>query len=71
MTITSGLLAYSLPLFVLLSFFTRGARFFFIAVLLKRYGEPVNALLDKYFGWFLAILAVAIAAGFWIAAHMV
>jgi len=70
-TITSGLLAYSLPLFVLLSLLTRGARFFFIAVLLKRYGEPVNELLDKYFGWFLAILAVAIVAGFWIAARVI
>jgi membrane protein YqaA with SNARE-associated domain len=70
-TITSGLLAYSLPLFVLLSFLTRGARFFFIAALLKRYGEPISGLLDKYFGWFLAILAVAIVAGFWIAAHMI
>jgi membrane protein YqaA with SNARE-associated domain len=70
-TITSGLLAYSLPLFVLLSFVTRGARFFLIAVLLKHYGEPVNALLDKYFGWFLAILAAAIVVGFWIAARMI
>ena len=70
-TITSGLLAYSLPLFVLLSFLTRGARFFLIAVLLKRYGQPVNALLDKYFGWFLAILALAIVAGFWIAARLI
>ncbi len=71
MTITSGLLAYSLPLFVLLSFITRGARFFFIAVLLKRYGEPVNALLERYFGWFLAILAFAVVVGFWIAARVV
>jgi hypothetical protein len=39
-TITSGLLAYSLPLFVLLSFLTRGGRFFFIAVLPRYYGEP-------------------------------
>ena len=70
-TITSGLLAYSLPLFVLLSFVTRGARFFLIAVLLKHYGEPVNALLDKYFGWFLAILAAAIVVGFWIAARVI
>jgi membrane protein YqaA with SNARE-associated domain len=70
-TISSGLLAYSLPLFVLLSFVTRGARFFLIAVLLKHYGEPVNALLDKYFGWFLAILAAAIVVGFWIAARVI
>ena len=70
-TITSGLLAYSLPLFILLSFVTRGARFFFIAVLLKRYGDTVSALLDKYFGWFLGILAAAIVVGFWIAARVV
>jgi membrane protein YqaA with SNARE-associated domain len=70
-TITSGLLAYSLPLFVLLSFVTRGARFFLIAVFLKHYGEPVNALLDKYFAWFLAILAAAIVVGFWIAARVI
>ena len=70
-TITSGLLAYSLPLFVLLSFLTRGARFFIIAVILKRFGEPVNALLEKYFGWFLAILALAVVVGFWIAARVI
>jgi membrane protein YqaA with SNARE-associated domain len=70
-TITSGLLAYSLPLFILLSFLTRGARFFFIAVLLKRYGKPINALLENYFGWFLVILAAAVVAGFWIAARVI
>jgi len=70
-TITSGLLAYSLPLFVALSFVTRGARFFLIAVLLNHYGEQVRALLDKYFGWFLAILALAIVVGFWIAARVI
>ena len=70
-TITSGLLAYSLPLFILLSFVTRGARFFFIAVLLKRYGDAVSALLDKYFGWFLGILAAAIVVGFWFAAQVI
>jgi len=54
-----------------LCFLTRGARFFVIAVLLKHFGEPVNALLDKYFGWFLGILALAIVVGFWIAAHVI
>ena len=70
-TITSGLLAYSLPLFILLSFLTRGARFFLIAVLLKYFGEPINGLLEKYFGWFLAILALAVVVGFWIAARVI
>lgn len=70
-TITSGLLAYSLPLFIFLSVVTRGARFFVIAVLLMRYGESVHALLDKYFGWFLGILAAVTAAGFVIAARFI
>jgi membrane protein YqaA with SNARE-associated domain len=69
-TITSGLLSYSLPLFVLLCFVTRGARFFALALLLKYYGEPIRDLLDKYFGWFLLALLVVIVLGFWIATHV-
>lgn len=70
-TITSGLLAYNLPAFVILSLLTRGARFFILAVLLDRYGEPIKALLDKYFGWFLALLALSVVLGFWLAARAV
>lgn len=69
-TITSGLLAYSLPLFIIFSFITRGARFFILAALLNHYGAPINALLEKYFGIFLILLAVAIVLGFWVAAHL-
>jgi membrane protein YqaA with SNARE-associated domain len=69
-TITSGLLAYSLPLFVLLCFITRGARFFLLAAVLNRYGAPINGLLEKYFGYFLLILAAAVILGFVIAAHL-
>ncbi len=69
-TITSGLLAYNVPLFILLCFVTRGARFFALALVLKYYGEPIKDLLDKYFGWFLLILLVVIILGFWIATHL-
>jgi membrane protein YqaA with SNARE-associated domain len=69
-TITSGLLAYSLPLFILLSLLTRGARFFLEAALLNRYGVLVNGLLEKYFGYFLLLLAAAVILGFVIAAHL-
>jgi membrane protein YqaA with SNARE-associated domain len=70
-TITSGLLAYNLPLFIVLSLLTRGARFFILAVLLDRFGEPIRILLDKYFGWFLAFLALSVVVGFWLAAHVI
>jgi membrane protein YqaA with SNARE-associated domain len=69
-TITSGLLAYSLPLFILLCLITRGARFFLLAALLNRYGAPINGLLEKYFGYFLLLLLGAVILGFVIAAHL-
>lgn len=70
-TITSGLLAYDLPAFIVLSLLTRGARFYLVAVLLDRFGEPIKVLLDKYFGWFLALLALGVVLGFWLAAKVV
>lgn len=69
-TITSGLLAYSLPLFILLSIVTRAARFFLVAALLHRFGATIHILLEKYFGLFLAALAAVTLLGFWIAGHM-
>jgi membrane protein YqaA with SNARE-associated domain len=67
-TIASGIAHFNFPLFVLLAAITRGARFFIIAALLKRFGEPVQAFIEKrlnLFAWaFLALLVggfVAIA----------
>lgn len=60
-TIASGLAHYPLWLFVILATITRGARFFLLAFLLKRYGEPVQAFIEKRMnlvGWLL--LAVVI-----------
>ena len=68
-TIVSGVLHYNFPLFVLLCLVTRGARFFILALLMNRFGEPIKAALEKYFGWFLLILAVSVAGGFWLAAR--
>lgn len=69
-TITSGLLAYSLPLFILLSIITRATRFFLVAALLHRFGATIHMLLEKYFGLFLAALASVTILGFWLAGHM-
>ena len=68
-TIVSGVLHYNFPLFVLLCLVTRGARFFILALLMNTFGEPIKAALEKYFGWFLLILAVSVAGGFWLAAR--
>jgi membrane protein YqaA with SNARE-associated domain len=60
-TIASGLFHFNFPLFVILATITRGARFFIIAALLKRYGEPVQAFIEKrlnLFAWGFLILLV-------------
>ena len=70
-TIVSGLLGYNLPLFILLSLITRGARFFLVAAAMNRYGDLVRVWMDKHFAWFVAILLAIIVFGFWAAAHLV
>jgi membrane protein YqaA with SNARE-associated domain len=67
-TIVSGFLHYNFVLFVLLAMLTRGARFFLLAGLLNRFGEPIKALLDRHFAAFVLALIVIIVLGFWIAA---
>jgi membrane protein YqaA with SNARE-associated domain len=70
-TIVSGLLGYSLPLFILLALITRGARFFIIAAAMNRFGDTFRGLLEKHFAAFVVILLVVVVAGFWAAAHLV
>ena len=69
-TIVSGLLAYSFPLFVLLSMITRGARFFIVAGVLNYWGEPIKAALEKHFATFMAAILACVVGGFWLAARM-
>ena len=60
-TIASGLFHFNFPLFVLLATITRAARFFIIAALLKRFGEPVQVFIEKrlnLFAWGFLILLV-------------
>jgi membrane protein YqaA with SNARE-associated domain len=67
-TIVSGFLHYNFALFVLLALVTRGARFFLLAGLMNRFGEPIKALLDRHFTAFVLLLVGIILLGFWIAA---
>ena len=59
-TIASGFAAFNFPLFLLCALITRAARFFLLSWLLKRYGEPVQAFIEKRLtlvSWlFLAVL---------------
>jgi len=70
-TITCGLMAYNIPLFILLSFITRGARFFIVALLLNRFGDSIRGLLEKYFGPLLILFLALIVIGFWLATKFI
>lgn len=49
-TILAGVVNFSLPLFILSAIVARGARFFFLAWLLKRYGEPIRLFIEERLG---------------------
>ena len=70
-TIVSGLLGYNFPLFVLLSIITRGARFFIVAGLLNRFGDPIRGALERHFAATLIGFVVLVVAGFYIATRVI
>lgn len=45
-TIASGLAGFNFGLFMLTALVTRAARFFLIAALIRRYGEPIQAFIE-------------------------
>jgi membrane protein YqaA with SNARE-associated domain len=57
-TILSGAANINIWLFIVSAVITRGARFFFLAWLLRRYGEPIRHFIEKRLG-----LIAAAAAG--------
>ena len=56
--------AYDLFWFVVLSIVTRGARFFFLAAILGRFGPAIKGVIDAHFNKVMAGLAVTIVGGF-------
>jgi membrane protein YqaA with SNARE-associated domain len=63
-TIASGAAHFDFVTFVLASIVTRGARFFIVAALLKRYGEPVRAFIEKRLDMLSWIALALIISGF-------
>jgi membrane protein YqaA with SNARE-associated domain len=70
-TIFCGLVAYNLPLFVLLCLITRGARFFLLALLLNTFGETIKRYLERFFGVFMVALVLIVLVGFYVAAKII
>ncbi len=63
-TILSGATALSLPVFIVASIVARGLRFFVVAALLWKFGEPIRYFIEKRLGLMFTILTAALLGGF-------
>ena len=63
-TITSGMTGLDLGVFTIASVLSRGGRFFLLAFLLKKWGEPMRAFLEKNLGWLATLFFVLLFGGF-------
>lgn len=63
-TIVSGALHFSLPVFIAASIVTRGARFMIVAWLFQRFGPAMGPIIEKRLGLVLLGVALVVVAGF-------
>lgn len=63
-TILAGVCQINFLIFVIASALSRGARFFIVAALIWKYGEPIKIFIDKYFNWLTVLFVVLLVGGF-------
>lgn len=63
-TIASGVFRMDLVPFVVVSFFTRGARFFLVAGLIWKFGKPIKSFIDRYFDVLSVAFVIILVLGF-------
>ena len=59
-TISSGLIAFNLPVFVIVSFISRSLRFFIVAYLSYRFGELFTEYMEKHGSKWFTIIGIII-----------
>jgi membrane protein YqaA with SNARE-associated domain len=63
-TLSAGVFAISFPVFVTASAVSRGLRFFLVAGLIYRYGQPIAAFIDRWFNWLAWAFGILVVLGF-------
>lgn len=63
-TLSAGVFAINFPVFVVASVLSRGARFFLVAALIWRFGQPVKGFIDRYFNTLTWVFAALLIGGF-------
>ena len=65
LTIFSGATGLNLITFVVVSIIGRAARFFLVAYLLRKFGEPIRLFIEKYLGLLFALFLILLIGGFY------
>jgi len=65
-TIAAGSFSVSFGAFVMISAVSRAARFFLVAGLIRLFGEPIRAFIERYFNILTIAVAIAVVAGFFL-----
>ncbi len=63
-TLTAGAFEIDFPKFILVSIFSRSARFFLVAAIIWKFGEPMRVYIDKYFGILTTVFMILLIGGF-------
>jgi membrane protein YqaA with SNARE-associated domain len=63
-TITAGVARVNVPVFLVASMLSRGCRFFVVAWILSKWGEPAKVFIDKYFNLLCIVFTVLLVGGF-------
>ena len=65
-TLSSGVFGINFPVFVLASVLSRGLRFFVVAGLIYRFGQPITRFIDRYFNLLALVFSVLLVGGFFL-----
>ncbi len=63
-TIASGVMGMALLPFLLASAVSRSARFFLVAILISKFGEPIKEKIDRHFNLLALVFGLLLVGGF-------
>ncbi len=69
-TIMSGWTSLSLPVFIISAIIARGVRFFLVAALLWKFGEPIRDFIERRLGLMFTLFMVLLVGGFFLVRYL-
>ena len=63
-TLSAGVFSINFGIFVLASVLSRGLRFFIVAGLIYKFGQPITRFIDRYFNWLALAFGILLVGGF-------